>query len=175
MTFLVLWGFVFHVSNAALNIFILFLKHFLKIALLKSSEVMCPTSLKGVQKCLNLNNDEFIQYVVCPKCDSVYEPNACVSKQLHGHLATKQCIHIQFPNHSLHSFRQPCGTLLLQRVCRGRGNNLKFQPYKVYPYQSIKKALIHLCNRSNFLMMCEQWRQMQVSTEYMNDVYDGNI
>ena len=175
MTFLVLWGFVFHISNAALNVLILFLNHFLKIVLPKSSDVMCPRSLKGIQKCLNLHKDEFIQYVVCSKCDSVYEPNACVSKQLHGHLATNHCIHIQFPNHPLHSFRQPCGTPLLQRVCRGRSNNLEFQPYKVYPYQSIKKALMRLCNRSNFLIMCEQWRQMPVSTEYMNDVYDGNI
>ena len=34
---------------------------------------------------------------------------------------------------------------------------------------------MRLCNRSNFLIMCEQWRQMPVSTEYMNDIYNGNI
>ena len=85
MAFIILWGFIFHVSNAALNVLILFVDHFLKIISPKSTATdLCPKSLKAVQKYLKLSTDEFIQYVVCPKCDSVYELQACISKQLHG-------------------------------------------------------------------------------------------
>ena len=174
MAFIILWGFIFHVSNAALNVLILFVNHFLKIISPKSTATdLCPKSLKAVQKYLKLSTDEFIQYVVCPKCDSVYELQACISKQLHGQLTAKQCVHIQFPHHPCYIYRQPCGTPLLHKVCRG--SNVQFQPYKVYLYQPITKTLTRLCNRSNFLLMCERWRQLTAYTEYMSDVYDGNI
>lgn len=180
MIFLVMWGFVFNISNAALNVLILFLNHFLKIILPEASDgktfdVSYLTSLKCIQKCLKLDIDEFIQYVVCPKCDSVYEHDACISKELHGQLTIKQCIHIQFPNHPFNIYRQPCDTPLLQKVSRRRSSDLQFQPYKVYPYQPIKKALTRLCNRSNFLKMVEHWRQIKVNEEYLSDIYDGNI
>ena len=156
MAFIILWGFIFHVSNAALNVLILFVNQFLKIISPKSTATdLCPKSLKAVQKYLMLSTDEFIQYVVCPKCDSVYELQACISKQLHGQLTTKQCVHIQFPHHPCYIYRQPCGTPLLHKVCRG--SNVQFQPYKVYLYQPITKTLTRLCNCSNFLLMCERW------------------
>ena len=164
MAFIILWGFIFHVSNAALNV-ILFVNHFLKIISPKSTATdLCAKSLKAVQKCLNLSTDEFIQYVVCPKCDSVYELQACISKQLHGQLTTKQCVHIHFPHHPCYIYRQPCGTPLLCKVCRG--SNVQFQPYKVYPYQPITKTLTRLCNRSDFLLMCERWRQLTACTRH---------
>jgi len=104
MAFIISWGFIFHVSNAALNVLILFVSHFLKILSPKLTDTdLCPKSLKAVQKYLKLNIDEFIQYVVCPKCNSVYELQACVSKQLHGQLTAKQCAHVQFPHHPINN------------------------------------------------------------------------
>ena len=178
-----LWGHLFHVSNAALNVLVLFIQKFLKLIAQRKSapsdnhntkqQWAMPKSLKSIHSILGLNSDDFIQYVVCSKCDSVYELASCVQRNSFGTLVAKCCIHIEFPCHPLRTKRKQCGTSLLQRVCRG--TKVSFQPYKVYAYYPIKTALARLFNRKGFFSLCEQWRTRCTSSEYMGDIYDGQV
>ena len=136
---------------------------------------LCPGSLKTVHNMLGLKGDDFIQYVVCYKCNSVYDLAACTEKSPAGQVIIKHCIHVEFPNHPMHSKRQPCGTPLLQKISRVRVGNTQLQPFKIYPYYPIKVALSRLFNRSGFLSMCEHWRKRQTNLEYLGDIYDGNM
>ena len=99
MAFIILWGFIFHVSNAALNVLILFFSHFLKILSPKLTDTdLCPKSLKAVQKYLKLNTDEFIQYVNVIQFMN-YRPvflNSCMdnSQQNSVHMFSFHIIHL---------------------------------------------------------------------------------
>lgn len=123
MVFVVLWGFVFQISNTALNALVHFLHHFLRIIAscsLNHTEVQmisqqCPKSLPTVQRLLGLNSDDFVQYVVCPKCDSVYELEAYIGRGPNGEAVSKQCIHVEFPNHTVHTRRKECGLSYFKR------------------------------------------------------------
>lgn len=132
-----------------------------------------PKSLKSIHGVLGLNSDDFIQYIVCSKCDSVYELASCLQNSTFGQLVTKSCVHINFPNHPIHTRRKQCGGSLLQRACRG--SKTCFQPFKAYPYYPIKTALTCLFNREGFFSLCEQWRTRTASSEYMGDIYDGQV
>ena len=112
MVFLTMWGFVFQISNAALNALVLFLHHFLRVVasctqnyteLLKIYHISVPNHFQRCKGCWGLHSDDFVQYAVCPKCDSVYELEACIGRSPNGELVSKRCIHIEFPNHSVHS------------------------------------------------------------------------
>ena len=180
-----LWGHLFHLSNAALNVLIVFIQHYLSI-IAPNKQTQSdkhtvnfkqprdfPKSLKSIHRVLGLNSDDFIQYVVCIKCDSVYELSSCLHRNSFGAVDVKSCIHIKFPNHPLRSKRQQCGASLLQKVCRD--SKIAFQPYKTYAYYPIKTALARFFNREGFFSLSEQWRTRNASSEYMGDVYDGQV
>lgn len=109
--FIIMWGFVLQISNAALNSLVLFLYHFHRVvascsqnhAELQQISHQCPKSFLTAQSLLGLHSDDFVQYVVCRKCDSVYELEACIARSPNGELVSKRCIHIEFSNHSVHT------------------------------------------------------------------------
>ena len=181
MVFLMLWGHLFNLSNAALNVLVLFIQQFLKLIAPNKSDNhntsqqqrALPKSLKNIHSVLGLNSDDFLQYVVCSRCDSVYELASCLQKNSFGTLVAKSCVHIEFPNHPLRTKRKQCGVSLFQRVCRS--SKISFQPYKVYAYYPIKTALARLFNRKGFFSLCEHWRTRNPSSEYMGDIYDSCI
>ena len=134
-----------------------------------------PQSFKmGLSK-LGMKVDEFIQYTVCSKCDSVYEFAACTERNSFGHLVTKHCSHVSFPNHPMHARRQPCGAPLLQKVHKNNIDHLTFRPFKTYVYHPILTSLSRLFNRTGFSTMCEHWRERHKNTEFMTDIYDGRL
>ena len=76
--FLLMWQYLFHGSDAGIAILIVFLYNFLSLlSSLSLSESLnlnfaaCPNSLCSVCKLLGLHDDQFTQYVVCPKCNSL--------------------------------------------------------------------------------------------------------
>lgn len=133
-----------------------------------------PQSFNMALSVLRLKVDEFIQYTVCSKCDSVYELAACSEKDLFGNLVTKHCAHITFPNHPMRSRRKQCGAPLLQKVYKNN-NHVIFRPFKIYVYHPISNALSRLFNRTGFATICEHWRQRHEYPGYMTDVYDGRL
>ena len=131
-----------------------------------------PISLKDVYSCCGIASREFIEYVVCPCCQSVYEYEDCI-QSVDGETRSKCCRHVSYPNHP--QPWQQCGAILLIKVRSGRGH--KLVPIKVFPYMALQKSLQSLANRADFISACEQWRgRMEiVPNAYLGDIYNGHI
>ena len=80
---LLLWQSLYKISNAAISGLLRFLKAFVHFfgrayAGLNVLEAI-PSSAEGALKYLGISKDSsFITYVVCPKCDSIYNFDDCV-------------------------------------------------------------------------------------------------
>ena len=126
-----------------------------------------PNNTDSASKLLQTTNrDDFIEYVVCPKCHSIYHYEdyfyVC-----HGQKESKACTHIPNPNHPHHSRRVNCGAILLKKVKTGRG--YKLVPNKVYPYQPLSKSLTCLVQKEGFLDSCEMCRNRVASDTHLID------
>lgn len=178
--FLVMWQFAYKISNAAIDSLLRFLKFFLLCLgnafhsemLVKAGE-SAPLGLLGLHKILQITESDFVNYVVCPVCSSVYEYEDCINVQSSE---SKRCHHISQPNHPQRSRRKECGTVLLKKVRTKSGYCLK--PRKVYPYMPIKKSIARLVKKVGFVESCERWRYRPTSesgSSYLTDVYDGQV
>ena len=62
--------------------------------------------------------DAFIQYIVCPACNSVFDYDfGCTVQE--GNKVSNSCPHVSLPNHPHISQRQRCGEPLMKTV-KGR-------------------------------------------------------
>lgn len=59
---------------------------------------LLPGSLYLAWRLLKVDEDEFIRYVVCPKCDSIYRFEECIIKS-GTQLLSKRCSYVAFRNH----------------------------------------------------------------------------
>lgn len=135
--------FAHNISNAAISNLLRFLRFFVNALgvafhceLLIHAANDIPIGLNAVHKLLGTNGNNFVKYVVCPKCHSVYSYEDCIIRRSYGQSTSKLCQHIAYPNHPQPSRRTPCNALLLKKVRNRHGVSL--QPFKVYPYRSIK-------------------------------------
>ena len=173
---LLLWQFSFNVSDAGISVLIVFIYNIFHS--ISGSEVTAtwiksfPTTLHSVHREIIGNDIKFTDYTVCPKCHSLYDFESCIITS--GSIkSSRKCEYIQFPNHSRATFRQPCGTPLLRNI--KKQSQVCFKPYKVYSYQSIKEAVSRLLRRQGFLEQCEYWRQRTSNSDYLSDIYDGQV
>lgn len=178
--FLVLWQAVYRVSNAAITSILSFFRYFtlfvgnaFRCEGMKKMAGEIPLSYPKAQKLLGMKN-AFTEYVVCPRCDSIYVYEDCV-KNTSGRIEGKLCEHIAFPSHPQHSRRQPCNSPLLKKVRRSKGYSLK--PIRVYPYYPLRMSLEYLASRPGFLDICEEWRHRAscVPESFLGDIYDGSV
>ena len=123
LSFIVIWQFIFTISNAAITSLLCFLKWFTAIIgkAFNRSHIAemgnsIPVTIKSVHHVIGLESDDFINYVVCPSCNSVYEYNDCIDVTRNGQKVSKRCKHIHYPNHPHASQRKPCDALLLSKT-----------------------------------------------------------
>ena len=177
--FLFYWQSVFKVSNIAFTSLLRFLKYFFGVLgkaftsqpLLDFSKHI-PITFKDALSRSGISCSEFIEYVVCPSCHSVYEFQDCL-ECVAGEFRTRYCCHVAYPNHPQQLHRQPCRAPLLKKVKSGKGQ--KLIPIKVFPYMPIYKSLQALARRPGFITACERWRNRTNSAPYLSDIYDGRI
>ena len=81
-----------------------------------------------------LGSDWIIEFVVCPKCHSIYEYKECYLRTSSGVLEPKDCRHIPMPGHPQARFQVKCGAPLLKKQRLKFGT--KLIPRKIYPYRS---------------------------------------
>ena len=137
-----------------------------------------PTTLLGAAaRLIGIKIDDFIQYIACPLCHSVYNRGfGCVIEN--GQRIPNKCTHVTMAKHHMASQRQPCGGILMKTVAvKGNsGVSVTLQPNKLFSYQSVISALTVLLVRKNFLDCCEHWRARPVlAPNQLTDIYDGEV
>ena len=70
---------------------------------------LLPGSLYLAWRLLKVDENEFIRYVVCPKCDSIYRFEECII-QSGTQLLSKHCSYVAFKNHPQRWHRAPCNS-----------------------------------------------------------------
>ena len=172
-----MWQAIYHVSNAAIASILSFVKYFIRLIgtycetpRLQEMSKEVPLSYARVRSVLGIE-DAFKEYVVCPKCHSIYEYDDCV-QVVSGSKESKVCRHVSFPNHPYVRARQPCGTRLLKKIKKSSGFSLV--PIQVY---AIVNTLQRLVYTPSFLQECEHWRKRceHILQNILGDVYDGQI
>ena len=141
---LLFWQSLFRVSNAALSSLLCLLKSIIRIlctafqfrSLVDFSDRL-PQTLHSAYSCVGIAGDDFIEYVVCPACHSVYDYKDCFDT-IAGVKVSKECCHVSYPNHPQSTRRRKCGAQLLKQMKSGRGH--KLVPFKVYPYYPLHIA-----------------------------------
>ena len=134
---------------------------------------LLPGSLYLAWRLLKVDEDEFIRYVVCPKCDSIYRFEECIVTS-GTQLLSKRCSYVAFKNHPQRRYRAQCNTLLLKTVTL-KGGKKKLIARKEYPYMSVIQSLQRLLQDPVILKKCDDWKSRCTSEGVFSDVYDGNI
>ena len=107
------------------------------------------TSLKTIKTLLRVNGNEFRTCPVCPKCNVIYEKQSCTKTLPDGHIVSKTCTNVEWPNHPRKDNRSPCGEKLMKKV-RGKTGNIFWYPRKVAVFQSLFSSLKRIFNSQNF-------------------------
>ena len=131
-----------------------------------------PVTVHSLHHILLLEENNFLTYVACPKCDSVYDYSDCFEVGRNGEKESKCCSHIKYPN-QIRSQRKCCGATLLRKVKTKCGYSLL--PMRSYPYKPLKQSIAQLVKQEGFLECCEKWRERKIPQDYFGDVYDGSI
>ena len=175
--FLLIFQSVNYITDSAINALLKFLHVFIK-ALGKFSDFVAgmesqfPYSLYQLKNKVSFKS-EFKKYVVCSKCEKLYDAKYCVRGV--GFLQeTKLCEGVQFPQHPILSYRRPCGQKLLKSVILSNGKKT-FHPFKTYCYSSLIAALKELLIRPGFYTLCCQWKTEESTSGLLKDVFDGNL
>ena len=164
---------VFRVSNTAITHLIRFLKYFVRSlgrvfdnAQLETFSSNMPIIYNSMLLQAGVSSGDFIEYVVCPSCHSVYNFEDCIV-YVGREKRPRSCSHITYPNHPHVSRRQPCGASLLKIVRTGKGS--KLVPLKVLP---LSKSLEILVKRPAFLTACEEWRDRAhfIPSSHLGDI-----
>lgn len=131
---------------------------------------MFPTSLFVLRQLVHLDHDDFVKYVVCLKCSSLYNPGdrtQCVGRRI----IAKCCTHKAFKKGK---GSKECGTMLAQKVVLSDGKE-HFYPLKVYCFNSIINQIEAMLKRPNLPEKCKLWCQRKVNDGFYGDVYDGQV
>ena len=173
---------LFKISERAMSALLLFLgtiitflAHIIKHPLLTELYQLVPKTMWSVKNIIGTQHIEgVIDYVVCPKCHSLFSVSDCSKIEKEKRLfLDKNCDHIEYPNHPHRSRRVKCGTPLMKRVKVKKGT--KFVPRKLYHYHSIVDSLKQLIKKQTFLKDCEHWRRRVLGDNVYADVYDGRV
>ena len=173
LVYILMWQFCFGVSDAGILAILLFLYSVLKL-------VTTGGLFDNFPRMTGTDVDAFIQYIVCPACNSVLDYDfGCTVQE--GNQVSNSCPHIALPNHPHISQRQCCGELLMKTV-KGRSGISILRPHKVFPYQSVKEAIKKLISRNGLLENCEhcktrqcKTRQCTIPSGMLGDVYEVKV
>ena len=131
---------------------------------------MFPTSLYVLRQLVEFDRDDFVKFVVCPKCSSLYDPGDC-TQRIGGKLVAKCCTHKAFKKGK---GARECGTKLAKKVALTNGKEC-FYPFKVYCFNSVINQVEALLKRPNFAQKCEHWRERDILDGVYSDIYDGQV
>ena len=132
-----------------------------------------PSSMYTFKRFIKVNENDFVKFVVCPSCHSLYNFEECFDT--YGtRKKPKLCSFIAFPEHPHRLRRQMCGSRLIAEVILKSGK-VQYYPRKYYCYKPISESLASLVKCANFLNNCELWRLRKRVHNTFCDIYDGKI
>lgn len=139
--FLMLMQTKFKLSGTVISFFLKFFIVFLSILGKISKQAadisgLLPPSLYSAR--LLENQAQYVRYVVCKRCHKIYYLRDCLEGTVPQH--SRCCDFIQFPNHTQHRMRSPCGSLLLKTV-ELAGGRTHFYPFMTYCYLNVDVSL----------------------------------
>lgn len=172
------WSYRHNVTSNALTSLLKLFRLFFSLLCTFSSIMVAilsflPKSVHTLKSFLNLNENDFIRFVVCPSCHSLYHFKDCF-EVVGRNKKPKTCSYVAFPNHRQQALRLPCASRLLAEITLKSGT-IKYYPRKYYCYKSVAESLALLASRENFLKNCELWRLRKVPLSTLCDIYDGQI
>lgn len=141
------WSYKYNITQNAFNSLLKLIGLFFSALsnlypLLQPVFSLFPVSLHLFKKVLHINENNFVQYVVCPSCHSLYDYKNCFD-----HLKKpKTCSYVRFPEHRMLAHRSPCQSRLLAEITLRSGCH-KFYPLKFYCFRSISDSLVKLVGR----------------------------
>ena len=127
-----------------------------------------PGSIYRLRKLFKLDRDSFEKFVVCPECLKLYTDDKIFDRFGKP---------IQCDNQVLVQNGQVkvCNSRILKKVHLS-GNKVKYRPLKTFCYNSIVSSLETLIQkRPEFLNKSMQWKDRQVESDYLIDIYDGRV
>ena len=178
LIFVCLWSSFCSLSDNAVDILLSFLKSFFEVLgsivpMVTGIALLVPKSLHLLRNNLGLNKDKFIKFVVCPKCENLYDFNDCYELRF-GKNISKRCTFVEFPHHQQSFRRTKCNETLLREE-QLKGGETRLYPFRVYCYNSIISTLEQFLKRPTFMAKLESWRQRNVPHGMLADVFDGGI
>ena len=176
--FLLIWQSVCHISDNGLAWLLKFLFQFFRALNVNVSDPMIeeliaifPTSLYMLRQFLKLDRDDFVKYVVCPKCCKCYEYGECLVER-NGQSIAKRCSNKLY----YRGKTRICSSQLVKKITL-KDNVIKFYPLHYYCYNSIINALEKMTEKPGFVEKCEQWRSNGTDNHgsVLTDVYHGKL
>ncbi|XP_035986582.1 uncharacterized protein LOC118560045 isoform X2 [Fundulus heteroclitus] len=177
------WQSTFKISDNAITSLLLCIKNFMWIL----GNVICanpltafasniPKTLFSLRKWTGVLRDNFLQYVVWPKCMTVYMLTETYELKRDGTKVCKTCGHIPFYNHTQlkSTLRKKCGSALLRKAKSSCGKEY-VNPIRSYCYKTVIQSLEGLVKRPGFEEKCEEWRKRKIPEGVLADVYDGQV
>ncbi|XP_030600828.1 uncharacterized protein LOC115790939 [Archocentrus centrarchus] len=175
------WQTTFKISDNAVTSLLLCIKQFMWII----ANVLCadslnafanniPKTLFSLRRWAGVFLDNFLQYVVCPKCMTVYTVDETFELRQVGTRECKTCGYIKFYKHLIAAKRKKCGSALLKRAKSAKGKEYVY-PIRPYCYKTVVQSLEALVRRPGFQEKCEEWRKRKIPEGVLGDVYDGQV
>ena len=123
LIFIMLWQALFKASNTAIGCLLKFMAYFLGALgklfgckQLNEAGAFIPMTPGTVHKILGIEQKDFIEYVVCPQCDSIYKYENTFITLANGKKQSLKCSYVAMPNHPFPTQCQPCGAILPKTV-----------------------------------------------------------
>ena len=115
-----------------------------------------PTTPDTLKNHLNFDSltNNLTYYSVCPKCHALFNRQSPIPPY---------CTAEQFPHHPLQTKRTCCNTDFAVSIPRE------------FVYNSLKASLGRIVNRPGYIQLAENWRNRDVPSDRLFDIYDGNV
>ena len=110
-----------------------------------------PKTLKKISKLVGIKVYSYIEYIVCQKCNAVYDHDFSYTIKENQRVHVK-CPYTEYPYHPHLSRHKPCG-MPLMKISKTRTGKTTIKPYKVSAYQPLEKDITNLINKRIYRCM----------------------
>lgn len=131
-----------------------------------------PTSIYLAHKYLKIERDNFIKYVLCPKCHTLYNYEEMMKPE--SVIGIKSCTFVKFPLHPQKNGRLPCNAPIVRPINLSN-NSKRLYALHLYVSKRLHDAIQRILLRDNIHVKMEAWRNRRVPDDFYADVYDGRV